>query len=78
MGLDMWFKDDIKNILLAISMAAEAVNWSRDTEELAYWNGYRAALTTVARTFGIALKEGEEDMHGLVSYRQLEARLLTR
>ena len=79
MGLDMWFKDDVKNVLLAASMAAEMANWSRDAEGLAYWDGYRAALATVARTFGIILKEDEEDEHGLVSsYRQLEARLLTR
>ena len=79
MGLDMWFKDDVKNILLAASMAAEMAGWSRDAEELAYWNGYRAALATVARTFGITLNEDEEDTYGLVSsHRQLEARLLTR
>jgi len=79
MGLDMWFKDDIRNILLAASMAVEMVNWSRDAEELAYWNGYRAALATVARTFGITLNEDEEEEYGLVgSPRRLEARLLPR
>jgi hypothetical protein len=55
MGLDMWFKDDLRNILLSINASSAATaRWSSDPQMVAYRQGYQAALAAVAIACGIA------------------------
>jgi len=60
MGLDIWFKEDIANALIAADEAASATaaalsEVTNDPERLrTYREGYRAALTTLALAFGIS------------------------
>jgi hypothetical protein len=54
MGLDIWFKEDIKNILAGVEFAnAHLVNYCREEEVQAYRDGFRAALLATAVSFGI-------------------------
>jgi hypothetical protein len=59
MGLDIWFKEDIRNALLAADEASSSTARvcafvGGDPVTLrAYLEGYRAALTTVALAFGL-------------------------
>jgi hypothetical protein len=54
MGLDIWFKDDIKNILLGVEFAnAHLASYCREDEVQAYRDGFRAALLATAASFGI-------------------------
>jgi hypothetical protein len=54
MGLDIWFKDDIKNILLGVEFAnAHLAARYGDAEVRAYREGFTAALTATAVSFGI-------------------------
>ena len=50
-GIEMWFKDDIANILSGIEQASEQKATDRDSDQ--YSRGFRAAIAAVARTFGI-------------------------
>lgn len=64
MGLDIWFKDDIANILLAANEASlsamQAQATSLETVELrAYRRGFVAALATIAQALGLPTQEGE-------------------
>ncbi|MFB0545298.1 MAG: hypothetical protein ACETWB_00160 [Anaerolineae bacterium] len=60
MGLDIWFKEDIANALIAADEASSATaaalsEVTNDPGRLrAYREGYRAALTTLALAFGIS------------------------
>ncbi len=54
MGLDVWFKDDIRNILLGVELAnAHLATRYNDDEVRAYREGFRAALAAAAVSFGI-------------------------
>jgi len=54
MGLDIWFKDDIKNILLGIEFAnAHLATYCSEDEIQAYREGFKAALLATAVSFGI-------------------------
>lgn len=59
MGIEMWFREDIKHILQAAEHAsalslAQAAESARDVAGLrAYRRGYRAALSTVALACGL-------------------------
>ena len=55
LGLGIWFKDEIKNILLAARLSM--LNSGGDAE---YRRGFETALVCVAQSFGIAL----EDVNG--------------
>lgn len=67
MGLDMWCKDDIRNVLLAANAAngeiarraieAESLEEQPRLELAAYRSGYEAAIITVAAAFGIPLAD---------------------
>ncbi len=58
MNLDMWFRDDIRNILIGIEVAsAQTFGDLSDGEQLAFRNGFRAALLAVAASFGIVERE---------------------
>lgn len=58
MNLDMWFKDDIRNVLIGIEFAsAQAFSNLTDSEQLAFRNGFCAALLAVAASFGIVERE---------------------
>lgn len=53
-GLDVWFKDDIKNTLRAIDSANAEVFNTIDTSEMQlYRQGYEAAIRAIAEAFGI-------------------------
>lgn len=57
MGLDIWFREDIENALLAANescrLTAESVGVG-DPLDRAYLKGYRAALSTIALAFGLS------------------------
>jgi len=54
MGLDIWFKDDIKNILLGVEVAnASLASYCCEEEVQAYRDGFKAALLATAVSFGI-------------------------
>ena len=60
MALDMWFKEDIRNILLGIELAnAHLACRYPGPEVQVYREGFRAALTAIAVSFGIATREPE-------------------
>jgi len=66
MGLDIWFSEDIKHILLAAERAsalslAQAAESTTDLNALrAYQRGYRAALAAVALACGLTPTSDEE------------------
>lgn len=59
MGLDVWFREDIANAIMAAGQACAATAamieeiHSDEIQLRAYRRGYQAALTTVALAFGI-------------------------
>jgi hypothetical protein len=54
MSSQIWFKDEIRDILLGIEVAnAHAALYSGDPEMRAYRVGFRAALAAVAVSFGV-------------------------
>lgn len=54
MGVEIWFKDDIRNILLSVNASsADAAQWAEATHIVAYRRGYQAALCAVALACGI-------------------------
>ncbi len=65
MSLDIWSRDDIRNVILAANAASadianRAIDRSDSTPEageqlLSYRAGYEAALVTLATAFGIGL-----------------------
>ena len=61
MGLEVWFKDDIRNILLGVELAnAHLATRYSDDEVRAYREGFRAALAAAAVSFGIYLMDEME------------------
>ncbi len=76
MNLDMYFKDDIRNVLVGIEFAsAQTVNGLSDAEQTAFRNGFRAALLAVAASFGIVEREAPSLAPG-PSARLVETRRL--
>ena len=65
MGLDIWFREDITNALKAAEQASSTTAAAiesvvSDPSYLrAYRQGYKAALITIAMSFGIAGSEAE-------------------
>jgi hypothetical protein len=54
MGLDIWFKDDIRNVLLGVDLAsAHLAEHHRDADTRAYREGFQAALAAAAISFGL-------------------------
>ena len=54
MALQMWNRDDIRNLLAGIEIASSVTNPPRaDTEALAFRAGFRAALHAAAASFGL-------------------------
>jgi hypothetical protein len=54
MGMNMWFKDDIRNVLLGVEVAsALGAHYATEVEATAYREGFRAALAATAVSFGI-------------------------
>jgi len=54
MGIDMWFKDDIRNILLGVELAAKSQLVETEGETTrAYREGFDAAVTAIAASFGL-------------------------
>jgi basic membrane lipoprotein Med (substrate-binding protein (PBP1-ABC) superfamily) len=53
-GLNVWFKDDIKNTLSAIDSANAELFKAIDTPEMRlYRQGYEAAIRAIAEAFGM-------------------------
>jgi hypothetical protein len=75
MGMDAWFKEDIRNLLLSINISSAATaRWSNDSRIVAYRQGYQAALVAVAIACGI-----QPDLIGLGSdyeYRPVPTSLI--
>ena len=54
MGLDVWFKDDIRNVLMGVELAsAHLASHCPGHETQAYREGFQAALIATAISFGI-------------------------
>lgn len=54
-GIEVWFKEDIENIILAVDQANRDVAKHIDTPGMAMCRmGFEAALEAVSATFGIA------------------------
>jgi hypothetical protein len=54
MGLELWFKDDIRNMLRSNNASsADAARWADGQIVGAYRQGYRAALVAIALACGI-------------------------
>lgn len=52
-GLNVWFRDDVKNTLSAIDAANAELFEAIDTPEMRlYRQGYQAALRAIAEAFG--------------------------
>jgi hypothetical protein len=74
MSLDIWFREDIKNIILAAEQAnvqaLEAGLGSTDPElQRSYHQGFRAALSTLALAFGLAplpVHDPEEEEYKII------------
>jgi len=55
MAVEIWFKEDIRNILLSINASSAATaRLSNDPQMIAYRQGYQAALAAVALACGIS------------------------
>jgi hypothetical protein len=58
MGLDLWSKEDIRNILLGVELAnAHLASHYGDAEVRAYREGFKAAIAATAVSFGIYPRE---------------------
>lgn len=56
----MWFKDDIRNILLGLDIAnGHPIAYASDSEMEAYRAGFRAAIIASAASFGILISDSE-------------------
>ncbi len=57
MTLEVYYPQDIRNVLLAAEQACNTALMAASGEDnefaKGYWEGYRAALTTVALAFGL-------------------------
>jgi len=54
MAIDLWFKDDIRNLLLALNASsAGAARLAQDPAAIAYRIGYQEALAAVALACGL-------------------------
>jgi hypothetical protein len=59
-GLDVWFKDDIKNTLRGVDSAnAELFETINTPEMQLYRKGYEAAIRAIAEAFGIRYKSSD-------------------
>jgi len=55
LGLGVWFRDEIRDTLLAVDIANLDIANSIDTSEMRlYRKGYEAAIRAVATAFGIS------------------------
>ena len=53
MALDLWWKDDIRNVLVGIDLACAQMATDRSEDERrAFREGFRAALSAVAASLG--------------------------
>lgn len=56
-GLDVWFKDDIRNTLRSVDLAnAELFKTINTPEMQSYRQGYEAAIRAIGEAFGIRYK----------------------
>lgn len=60
-GLDVWFKDDIRNALRAVDSAnADLFEIINNSEMQLYRQGYEAAVRAIAEAFGIRYKSAHQ------------------
>ena len=72
MGLDLWAKEDIRNVLLGVELAsAHLATRCSDAEVRAYREGFKAALAATAMSFGIYPGEIEVETVRVQSGRRL-------
>ncbi len=57
LSLNMWMREDIRNILLALELSSAQSPLSGDVDAAAYRRGFRAALAATAVGFGIPLAD---------------------
>jgi hypothetical protein len=55
MSLDIWSRDDIRNVILAANAASADIAARSGVDLIDYRAGYEAALMTIALAFGIPL-----------------------
>jgi len=54
MGLELWFKEDIRNVLLSLNLSSSAAGrWGGGEQRDAYRLGYEEAIALVAVAFGL-------------------------
>ena len=54
MGLELWFKEDIRNVLLSLNLSSSAASrWGGGEQRDAYRQGYEEAIALVAVAFGL-------------------------
>jgi hypothetical protein len=54
MALDMWFREDVRNVLIGLNIASLALAGPPDHPEgQAFHRGFQAALLATAMSFGI-------------------------
>jgi len=56
MGLDIYFKEDIANILQSAVKALQAMQYSESAEAIGFRAGWQACLETIATAFGLHLE----------------------
>ena len=57
MGLDIYFKEDVANILQSAAKALQAMQHSESAEAIAFRAGWWACLETIATAFGLHLEQ---------------------
>jgi len=68
MALDIWFKEDIRNILLGVELAnGHLASRYSDAEVRAYREGFRTALAAAALSLGICAGEIDAEIEGTQS-----------
>ena len=55
--MDIYFKEDIANILQSVVKALQAMQCSGSAEEIAFRAGWWACLETIATAFGLQLEQ---------------------
>jgi hypothetical protein len=54
MALDMWFREDVRNVLIGLNIASLALSGPPEYHERqAFQRGFQAALLATAMSFGI-------------------------
>lgn len=71
MGLQIWFREDIENSLLAVytTMQATVTALENNGQSSAYCQGFENALKCVAMSFGVRLLSNSHSITGIKTER---------